>query len=296
MISLYINSRPVHLSFNQFSDTAEGCKIVGAVPVNPTVALIYCLRDSDEDTIGNSLFNIAQLVDILRKMNPRIRINLFMPYLPYARQDRNMVSRDSFGMRVFANMLNSLMLDGVMVFDAHSDVGPALINNCINIPQDKIAEYILPGGYDGLVVPDAGAYKKTSALSKTLQIPLVHMGKVRDVNTGAITETVLLSDSVMVAGKRLVLVDDICDGGRTFIEAARVLKAAGAGDLTLCVTHGIFANGLGGIHHKDVFSQIVTTDSIFFQKWDAEEPVPEGVNLTLCSAIKELYYPEWGMV
>ena len=79
--------------------------------------------------------------------------------------------------------------------------------------------------------------------------------KHRDVLTGQITGTSIIGEAEAKTG---IIVDDICDGGRTFIELAKVIRKD-YDKLILCITHGIFSNGFDELFKY--FDQIYTTDS-----------------------------------
>jgi ribose-phosphate pyrophosphokinase len=107
-----------------------------------------------------------------------------------------------------------------------------------------------------LISPDAGAEKKIKELGNLLssnekKVPLLCARKVRDTLTGAILATEIYGD---VQGRDLIILDDICDGGRTFVELAKALRNQGAGDLYLYVTHGIFSKGLTEL--KEYFKRV----------------------------------------
>ena len=193
-----------------------------------------------------------------------------MPYVPYARQDRAMVSGDAFSLKVFANILNSLKFDCVEIIDPHSDVTPALIDNVFVIEQHKC--YVLEslgGAYDAIVSPDGGALKKIFKAAKVLNVSFViEASKNRDVVTGAITSTSFIGD---VSGKKLLIVDDICDGVFTFIKLAEVLKAGGAKQVDLYVTHGIFSKGI------EVLTPFI--DNVYCQySWITPHPILNSPN------------------
>ena len=79
------------------------------------------------------IVELSLLVNALRDEFPEsVHFDLDLPYIPYSRQDRVCAVGDAFGLKVFADQLNSLNFRYVIIFDAHSDVSPALINNCIN--------------------------------------------------------------------------------------------------------------------------------------------------------------------
>lgn len=192
---------------------------------------------------NGDIMPLALIVDALRRtVNVPIQLNL--PYLPYARQDRLMNPGESLALKVFCDFINSLNFKSVTIDDCHSDVGVALLNNVVHRKQHTILKEELFNQFDAVVAPDAGAMKKTAEFVKVLNedkpTDMIRADKVRDVTTGEITGTEVYGD---VEGKTLLIVDDICDGGRTFIELAKVLRAKGAKKIVLMVTHGIFSKG-----------------------------------------------------
>jgi ribose-phosphate pyrophosphokinase len=97
------------------------------------------------------------------------------------------------------------------------------------------------------VSPDAGAEKKIFAFAKELGFEnVVRAGKVRDVSSGKITgtEVYVPEPALYKTDKDFLIVDDICDGGRTFIELAKKLRPMTTGKIKLLITHGIFSKGI----------------------------------------------------
>jgi len=168
---------------------------------------------------------------------------------------------EALSIKVAANIINSMKFDKVRVYDCHSDVGVALIDNCFNVDQDEIFHDVFMhyvGTNSVLVSPDAGANKKTQKLSNFYRLPFIRADKSRDVNTGEINGTVVYGDC---AGKTAIICDDICDGGRTFIELSKALYKSGATKVVLVVTHGIFSKGLNPLYYSGI-QKIYTTNSI----------------------------------
>ena len=196
-------------------------------------------------------------------------IALIMPYLPYARQDRVCNEGESFTLKVFCNLINQAKFSKVYVLDAHSDVAPALINNCVNISNDKHVLFMLKSIYTKshmelhpiLISPDSGANKKINKLAQWLNtynhINVVKADKVRDAKTGNLTGFEVFANDLQ--NRDCIIVDDICDGGGTFIGLAKELKKKNAGKLYLFVTHGIFSKGFEEL--KEYFEMIYTTNS-----------------------------------
>jgi len=206
-----------------------------------------------ESLIKNSddIMELVMAVNAIREAkNHDVSIQLSLFYFPYARQDRVCNPGEAHGVKAMAGLLNSLSLNRVFILDPHSDAVVAAVNNAVLVPQYEVAAQLIKDrvrkDHYELVCPDAGAEKKVNALAKHLGAwgltPPVHYAtKTRNLATGEITGTKF---DGYVKGRKLIIVDDICDGGRTFIELAKVLKANGADRVELYVTHGIFSKGV----------------------------------------------------
>jgi ribose-phosphate pyrophosphokinase len=213
---------------------------------------------------SNDVMRLLNVVDALRRFDPT-PIRLFMPYVPYSRQDRVCNEGESFALGVFANLINSMNFEKVTIFDPHSDVTPAIINNV-----EVISLIDVVGKFDALtraimqpevmlIAPDAGSNKKIAKLAGYFShTDFLRADKLRDLATGNIKETIVYADKL--DGKTIVIVDDICDGGRTFTELAKVLKKKGAAKVILFVTHGIFSKGSKPLF-QDGIDEIFTTNS-----------------------------------
>jgi ribose-phosphate pyrophosphokinase len=214
---------------------------------------------------SNDVMEVMMAQDAIKRMYPKVKeINLFMPYVPYARQDRVCDKGEAFSLKVFADLINHLNFNQVTVVDPHSDVTGAVFNNLKIISQlDVVAKFkefkdrIWNNGV--FVAPDAGANKKTSALAHYFNHKyFIRADKRRDMATGKILETIVYTDDL--EGSDAVIVDDLCDGGRTFIELAKVLKNKNAGKIILYATHGIFSAGFRPLFDGGI-DEIYTTDS-----------------------------------
>lgn len=188
------------------------------------------------------------------------KINVFIPYFPGARQDRVMVSGEPLTVKVYADILNGLKLNSVTVFDAHSEVTMAVLNNCKDIRNNKFIKSVI-GQIDKeliLISPDGGALKKIYKVSEYLGgIQVVECSKKRNVKNGKLEGFKVYEEDL--EGKDCLIVDDICDGGGTFIGLAKALKQKNAGNLYLAVSHGIFSKGFNELNKH--FTKIFTTDS-----------------------------------
>lgn len=198
-----------------------------------TVRVDASIHDGD-------IMKLAILTDALHRFfGTGVRYVLDLSYLPYARQDRVMTEGESLSLRVFCDFINSMKYDLVCLTDPHSDVATALINNVsVNKQCCWGAQGISRRNYDAIVSPDAGALKKIYPQAQIADLPVIEAMKTRDINTGEVSEPRFNAE---VKGKRLLIVDDICDGGRSFLNLGKVLKESGAVRVDLFVTHGIFS-------------------------------------------------------
>jgi len=208
----------------------------------------------------NDLGLLLISVDALNRLGYN-ELELFLPYFPGARQDRVMIKGEPLTSKVYADLINQLGFKSVAIFDVHSDVTPALIKNCKVLSNHLFIKNVmaeLPNNM-AIVSPDAGALKKIYNLAAFLNVnEIVECGKHRDVKTGFLSGfSVPIQD---LKGKHCLIVDDICDGGGTFIGLAEELKKRNSGKLFLAVSHGIFSKGYTDL--LEYFEKIFTTNSI----------------------------------
>lgn len=198
------------------------------------------------------------------------QVVLHVPYFLGARSDRRFQDGTVHYLKeVICPIINSLKFNSVVVLDPHSDVLEACLDNMVKINNHLLVKHALTAidNKDGaqnricLVSPDAGAYKKIFDVAKEFSIDkVITATKVRDLKTGEILHTEVPTPD-MHNNIKYVIVDDICDGGRTFIEIAKAIKMIRpSANLYLVVTHGIFSAGFGTL--DEYFEHIYTTNSV----------------------------------
>lgn len=229
-------------------------KITSDIPPGASITITHRARSFQD--IGL----IMMATDALRRMGAA-KISLFLPYFPAARQDRIMVPGEPLSVKVYADLINALQFQQVTVFDPHSEVTPALLDHCKVVHNHAFIREVCAdiGEALCLVSPDGGALKKIYQLSTSLDgIEVVECGKSRDVKTGKLKNFKVYADDL--GGKNCLIVDDICDGGGTFVGLAEALKQKNAGKLFLAVSHGIFSKGTEALLPH--FDKIYSTDSV----------------------------------
>ena len=215
-------------------------------------------------------------------------MELYLPYIPHARMDRVKSETDVFTLKYFCEVINSLNFKTVWVMDAHSNVSLALLDRVrqMNV-EDTIYDTIykvtceIAGGYDhqqrmdaqaNLIAffPDEGAMKRYSDMAN---MPYAFGIKKRDWETGKILGLDIMN-AELVKDKNVLIIDDICSRGGTFLHSAKALKAAGANRIFLYVTHAEKTMIEGEMYNNlDLVERIYTTDSIFNIEWDDRNKV-----------------------
>ena len=182
---------------------------------------------------------------------------LLLPYLPAARSDRG----EPTGAIVYSDLIRSMNPQQVIGIDPHSPVIEQFMAPKLTAldPTPLVVRVLrdTSRAYDAIIAPDKGAVDRAGAVADALGVPLLTANKHRDFETGKITDISI--DGAEDYGSYLV-VDDICDGGGTFMGLAQALgKNTGGPRLGLWVTHGVFSGNAGFL--RKYYDRIYTTDS-----------------------------------
>lgn len=204
-------------------------------------------------------------VQSLKNLGVR-HIELYCPFFLGSRSDRKFEEgSNNYLKQVICPIINSLNFKSVTVIDPHSDVLEACINNLIKIDNRRLVEDFIVDTNAKLsdfvlVSPDGGSLKKIYKIAEQINYngDILVCSKSRDEN-GKLTKThvPMTTDH---NNKNLVIIDDICDGGATFINIAKEIKrGVFNGKIYLIVTHGIFSKGFGEL--EQYFECIYTSNS-----------------------------------
>ncbi len=215
---------------------------------------------------SQDVMELVMLVDALRRLDCG-PVELVLPWLPYARQDRVCCNGESHSLAAFAALINGMDFHRVKLFDPHSDVAGAVIERSTIVPQldiigrfDTLNRRIVNGlGSLRFISPDAGANKKVADLAAHYGHDRFLRGdKLRNLATGAFKEIVVLNPREDVEGMDVLIPDDIGDGMGTFLGLAKALKDKGARRVLVYVTHGILSKGLDMVFAGGVDELYVT--------------------------------------
>ncbi len=206
----------------KFSGGEVHLKLGNGIGVSNHVLISHRLNSSD------NLMELLLAADAIRRKCEDATISAYIPYLPYARQDKVMVEgKEPFSLMVLARILATAGFKHIYCLDPHSDIAPAIIPNLRAITptyllytreeiERRFGDYVM-------LAPDGGALKKIYKNAQYVGYKgNIHCAsKLRNVETGEIIRTTIDGTVEDFGGKTVWIQDDILDGGRTFIELAK---------------------------------------------------------------------------
>ena len=211
--------------------------------------------------VDTNLLQTLSIISQVRKISSRTFA--IMPYMGYARQDKQFLNGEVITMSAVAKMLQSVGAKKVIVVDIHSNI--AL--NHFKIPTENVSAIPELAKYfkklnlkNPLVVsPDMGGYSRSKKFASLLKTDFIVLKKHRDRKTGRVS---IQTAKVDVQGKDLILVDDIISTGGSIIKAAQFLKKQKCKRVFVACTHGLLVEGAEKKIRKAGVSRIISTNTI----------------------------------
>ncbi|MGV8839555.1 MAG: ribose-phosphate diphosphokinase [Bauldia sp.] len=225
------------------------------------LAILYRALDRPD----GKLFPLALVGDALRRAGAR-RVVLVAPYLPYMRQDAVFSPGEPVSQQVIARFL-AASFDRVVTVDAHlhrtRDLGPLLApaEGDDHASTPALAAWIAASGHrpDVVVGPDAESEPWVRAIAGAIGVAWLTLAKVR---RGDRAVDIVLARPEAVAGRRVLLVDDICSSGGTLRQAILALRHAGAAGVAAYVTHALFDDDVARRLAEAGAERVVSSDSV----------------------------------
>lgn len=208
-----------------------------------------------------NLFELLLMVDAAKRASAR-KIIAVIPYFGFARQDRKDKPRVAIGAKLVANMLMAAGVDRVMTMDLHADQ----IQGFFEVPVDHLFASTLffnemkalDNGNLVMAAPDAGGAKRANAYAKKLDTGLAICHKNRK-KANEVAEMTVIGD---VAGKDVILVDDMCDTAGTLTKAAELFIDKGAKSVRAFCTHAVLSGPAFERINNSKLTELIVTDTI----------------------------------
>ena len=256
-IAKYLKTKLVNSSIRKFSDGEIYVEINENIRGNS----IFIIQSSSSPANDN-LMELLLCIDALKRSSAKI-ITAVIPYFGYARQDRKVVPRTSISAKLVSNLITKAGADRVVTVDLHA----GQIQGFFDIPVDNLfatpifarhARKKIKSKKIVCVAPDVGGTERARALGKLLNVGLAIVDKRRP-KPGQSQVMNVIGD---VKGQTCIIVDDIIDSGGTIVNAAKALKAKGAKEVFVYITHGVLSGDAVKKIKNSVIKNLVITDTI----------------------------------
>ena len=256
-IAKYLRSKLVNSSIRKFSDGEIYVEINENIRGN-SIFIIQSVSSPANDNLMELLLSI----DALKRSSAK-NITAVIPYFGYARQDRKVVPRTSISAKLVSNLITQAGADRVVTVDLHA----GQIQGFFDIPVDNLfatpifARHVkkkIKSKKIICVAPDVGGTERARALGKLLNVGLAIVDKRRP-KPGQSQVMNVIGD---VKDKTCIIVDDIIDSGGTIVNAAKALKAIGAKEVYVYITHGVLSGDAVKKIKNSVIKNLVITDTI----------------------------------
>ncbi len=256
-IAKYLKTKLVNSSIRKFADGEIYIEINENIRGN-SIFIVQSISSPAND----NLMELLLCIDALKRSSAK-NITAVIPYFGYARQDRKVVPRTSISAKLVSNLITKAGADRVVTVDLHA----GQIQGFFDIPVDNLfstpifarhARKKIKSKKIICVAPDVGGTERARALGKLLNVGLAIVDKRRP-KPGQSQVMNVIGD---VKGQTCIIVDDIIDSGGTIVNAAKALKARGAKDVYVYITHGVLSGDAIKKIKNSVIKNLVITDTI----------------------------------
>jgi ribose-phosphate pyrophosphokinase len=261
-----------------------------AVNINETVrgVDVFLIQSTSTPQVNKNLMELLIMIDALKRASAGT-ITAVIPYYGYARQDRKAKARDPISAKLVANLITAAGANRVLTMDLHA----AQIQGYFDIPLDHLvgipimSKHFREKNISDLVVvsPDLGSVTRCRKFAERLDAPLAIIDKRRQkANTCEVMNVI-----GEVAGKNVILVDDMIDTAGTICNAAKALKELGANEVYGCCTHAVLSGPAKDRIKESAFSQVVVLDTIYHDESGLDNIVQLSVAPIFAEAIRRIF-------
>lgn len=274
-IASQLQAKLIKVTVTKFANDEKRLQIMDRVRGEDVVVV-----QSFSTPVDEHIIEFLLLVDALERMGAN-QVSVIIPWYGYSLQDKVFNDGEPLSAKVVANLISNSYVKRVFLLDVHN----TSIAGFFSVPTHHLSALPLFTQYaqdnfdlKNTVVasPDFGGIKRAASLAKSLQLNLVNIAKKRDLQTGKIVEMALQGD---VTDKIVLVFDDVIVSGGTVVEAAEILKQAGASEVHFLVTHGLLVNDAKDKFQSSQLDSIVISNSIHHQDLPAKVKIIDCAQL-----------------
>ena len=222
---------------------------------------VVLIVQSTYPPVDTNLLQILSIISEVKKISSKIYA--IMPYMGYARQDRQFLNGEIATMSVVAKMLQAAGAKKAIVVDIHSKTAlrhfKIPTENVSAIPE--LAKYLKKLKLKNPIVvsPDTGGSLRAKKFANILKSDFITLKKSRNRKTGKVS---IQSTKIDVKGKDLIIVDDIISTGGSVVKATQFLKKQKCKRVFVVCTHGLLVGDAEKNIKKAGVTQIISTNTI----------------------------------
>ena len=222
---------------------------------------VVLIVQSTYPPVDTNLLQILSIISEVKKISSKIYA--IMPYMGYARQDRQFLNGEIVTMSVVAKMLQAAGAKKAIVVDIHSKTAlrhfKIPTENVSAIPE--LAKYLKKLKLKNPIVvsPDTGGSLRAKKFADILKSDFITLKKSRNRKTGKVS---IQSTKADVKGKDLIIVDDIISTGGSIVKATQFLKKQKCKRVFVVCTHGLLVGDAEKNIKKAGVTQIISTNTI----------------------------------
>ena len=256
-IAKKLGARLIRAEARVFADGEAKLTLSGAVPAGRAVIVQSAYPPVDT--------NLLRAVLLVSKAKERAsEVVAVMPYVGYARQDREFLRGEIITAKAVGRMLKAAGASRVVTVDIHSrealaHLGPRAVN--VSAIPELARHFKELQLRDPLAVsPDRGGAKRAAEFAMSLGCGHISLDKKRDRRTGKVA--IAAKGAKTAAGRDVILVDDMISTGGSIAEAARLLKGQGCRKIHVACTHALLVNGAAAKIKRAGVSSIISANTI----------------------------------
>ncbi|GAA0349108.1 ribose-phosphate diphosphokinase [Oceanobacillus oncorhynchi subsp. oncorhynchi] len=259
----------------------------GEIQINIEESIRGCevyLIQSTSEPANEHIMELLIMIDAMKRASAE-SINVVIPYYGYARQDRKARAREPITAKLIADLIETAGASRIITLDLHA----RQIQGFFDLPVDQLmgvsvlAEYFkkkLPTEEVIVVAPDNGGVGRARKMATILDAPIALIDKRRPKpNVSQVMN--VIGD---VAGKKVILIDDLIDTAGTLISAADALVDRGAEEIYACCTHPVLSGPAVERIESSIIKELVITNSIYLPE---EKQINKITSLTIAPLLAD---------